>query len=298
MTPCRLAWTAGLASALACGSHVAAQVPDTVMGDTLLAQGATTGVDQPPLTVFLRRHGQYRVLLSEPLMSVRAVPRKGGRPAFAAEVTPGQFAPYTILELHPYSTGEHSLTLTGFASTGKVHYWLWADREEELRARKRGEREWGIGLMVGLGYHTGYLVGLTDPAPARSSTDLDVGVVLGSSGILSGVLGIEYQTRYPGVENVLFVFAEPRVRVYKVHPRGLPLDIDLAVRIGQGNSSRTTNDPSMLGAGLVASRALNRRPGARGWRVSLSAMYHRLANIENTDDRSFIRGSVALSWLP
>ncbi len=279
-------------------SGSAAQVPDTVMGDTLLAYREVTAASQDSLVVFLRRHGQYRVLLSRSLLSIVVNPLKRGRPAFVAAVTPGQSAPYTILEIHPYATGAHNLTVTDLVPEDTVRFWLFADQQEELGFRERRDRLWGIGVLIGAGYHTGYRVRPIDPAPPGSSGDIEAGLLLGSSGVLSGLLGVTYQTRYAGAENVTWVFAEPRVRVYRAKTRGSPVDVDLAVRIGQGNSARTTNDPSLLGIGAVASRALDQRPGARGWRVALSLMYARLGNVAAGGDRAFLRAGLALSWLP
>lgn len=285
-----------LLGTLAAPSGTAAQVPDTVMGDTLLAYREVTALRQDSLVLVLRRHGQYRVLLSQPLMSVVANPLKRGRQAFAAQVTPGQFAPYTILEVHPYSTGEYNLTVTGFATTDTVRFWLWADRGEELRSRERRDRQWGIGLLVGAGYHTGYRVQSIDPAAAKSSPDFEAGLLFGSSGILSGLIGVTHQARYSGAGNVFWVFAEPRVRAYHAKRPGLPVDVDLAFRIARGHVE--VHDPSLLGIGAVVSRALNQRPGARGWRVGLSVMYARLGNVGASDDRTFLRGGLSLSWLP
>jgi hypothetical protein len=266
------------------------------MGDTLLVYRELTALRQDTLVVFLRRHGQYRMLLSQSLLFARVTPLKRAREAFVAAVTPEQFAPRTILELHPYTTGPHLITVTGFASTETVRLWLWADRTEELRAQASRDRLWGIGLQVGIGYHTGYRVLDADPAPPDGSLDVETGLLFGSSGILSGLLGIAHQARYGGTDKMLWVFAEPRVRVVQAGQKRWPLDIDVILRVGRGSSGSET--PSLVGAGVFASKALDSRPGARGWRAGLTLMYARLGNAPADSDREFMRGGVTLSWLP
>lgn len=240
-----------LSFALGLPARAGAQVPDTTLGDTLLAYLEVQPDQRDSVIVSLRRHGQYRVLLSRPHFSASAIPLKRAPPALIADVTPQSPVSYTILELHPYATGPHAVFTA--ASGDTVHIWLWADRAEERRSAEARDREWGIGLLVGAGYHSGYRIRPADPTPAAASADFETGLLFGSSGRLSGLLGVTMQPRYSGAESVLWAFAEPRLRLLRYSAMHRPTSLDLAFRIGQGAASGTADDPSLIGLGLALS---------------------------------------------
>lgn len=281
-----------LVLALGLPAGAGAQVPDTTLGDTLLAYLEVQPHQRDSVIVSLRRHGQYRVLLSRSHLTASAIPLKRASPALLVNVTPQGPVSYTILEVYPYTTAPHVLFTA--ASGDTVRIWLWADRAEERRSAEARDREWGIGLLVGAGYHSGYRIRPADPTPAAASADFETGLLFGSSGRLSGLLGVTMQPRYSGAESVLWVFAEPRMRILRHRPIGL----DLALRIGQGAASNSANDPSLIGLGLALAYSLDDRPGARGWRAGLHLMYGWLGNVGESNDSKMLRAGVTLSWLP
>ena len=135
-----------------------------------------------------------------------------------------------------------------------------------------------------------------DPSP-RASTDVQVGVLLGSSGRLSLPVGILYDGRYAGSHPVTSVFGEPRVRLWRTCVGGRALAVEAVGRIAQGNSAAVTVDPSFYGLGPLLTYHLDRRAGSRGCRVELQVT-HNWVRDTPISGQGFTRVGLGLSWLP
>jgi len=178
-----------------------------------------------------------------------------------------------------------------------VWVWVWADTAREQAFRERRERQWGIGGAVAVGYHTGYRTRTSEPSP-QSSGDFEAGLLLGSSGRLAFLAGVNYDGRYSGAGGVTSVFAEPRIRLFRWPLAARALSFEATGRIARGNSSRITVDPSLVGIGGLLAYQLDRQPGSRGWRLGLQLTQNWVSNVPDHSDLHFTRGALTLSWLP
>ena len=274
-----------------------AQTPDTTLGDKLLAHAVLPPPYTDTLVLLLHRNGQYRLAVLPPDTRVRIVPLVGHGEAFVARTRLGTGGRSTIFEIAPFSTGAHAVVVTPANPTDTVELWAWADSAKEAQYRARRDRQWGIGIQVALGYHSGYRTQASDP-PAAASGDYEAGVLVGSSGRLGILLGVRYDPRYTGTESITSAFAEPRLRLERWRLGHRAVTFVVTARIAQGNSSPVAVDPSYYGVGALFAYQLDTRPGNRGWRVGVHISECWVHNVPVGNGSPFTHGALTLSWLP
>ena len=149
-----------------------------------------------------------------------------------------------------------------------------------------------------MAYHDGYHIRSDDTVPRSGSVAYEGGLIFGTSGRFSGVLGVGADPRDGQSRPVTWVFGEPRIRIYEWPRERRVVDLEVAGRIGQGNSGPRSVDPSELAAGLVVACHLDHAPGSRGLRAVLEILHGRFGNVGDFTGNQFTSLSVNLSWLP
>lgn len=275
-----------------------AQVPDTTLGGTLLAQSLLTPPYLDTLQVPLQRRGLYWIAVWPPATGLHVVAIDAHRTvAYALRIREGAGTRPTIIEVHPRTTATHAILISPSQATDTIRISVYSDPKTEAQIQARRERVWGIGLAVAAGYHTGYRIQALE-ASAKASTDEEGGLLFGSSGRLALLLGAGYDHRYAGAPAVTVVFAEPRLRLARWSLGTRAMTIEICVRAARGSASGVTLDPNYLAAGTLLTYHLDHRPGARGWVVSLELLQGQVGNIVYQGDPDFTRAAIGLSWLP
>lgn len=253
-------------------------------------------------TVWLRVKRKYYGDLTPPFgkLDIRAARKHGqavlSSPASADEAT-------LFIEVYPRETGQHLVRLYGVGGGESVIFRLWSDSAEaaaqDARRKEEHERSWGIGLSVGGGRHSGYLIkGPPPPAPPAAGNDVEVGLVLGTSGRFSGILGYNRQVPDSGSRSVSWLFVEPRLRLLQpVLLAGRRTGLGVSFRVAEGNPSGITVDPTLKAVGAFITQHLDRSPGSRGWAITLSYWHGWLSNVQFSNQQQD-RVAAALSWLP
>jgi len=289
-----LLWGLGLVPLLS--ATLSAQVPDTTLGDTLLVATRFASPFSDTISLPLYRNGQYRVAVLPGDAQLRVRPVTGKADAFVARARLGSNGRSSVFEVSPIVTAMHRVTVSQVTPQDTVSIWIWADRPREAGLRERREREWGVGLLVAAGYHSGYRTHSSDPS-AKGSADFLAGVLIGSSRRLSLLVGVFQDSRYAGSHSVTGVLAEPRVQLVRTRLGGRALVLEAVGRIAQGNSATITVDPSYYGLGPLLTYHLDSRPGSRGWRLEAQVTQNWVRNIP-VSGQGFSRVAMGISWLP
>lgn len=275
---------------------VAAQVRDTMLGNRLLSQRTL----RPPFTdsvvVALVKHGSYHIAVwpGGTLVQIRPQVRDAGN-GFAPRVREGTGESATAIEFIALDNAAHVITVAPPAGTSTVQLWIWQDTEAERSATRRREGHMGIGLELHVGITSGYSIG--ELAPASAAPSVEGGVLVGSSGRFSMLLGFGSDPRSRGVESVNWVFAEPRFRIQTWTLSSRDLDLHGAIRYAQGNSTTIVEDPSLIAVGLLLDWHLTDRHGARGVNAGVEGTYGLLRN-STARNRRLARLALTISWMP
>ncbi|MGH9023409.1 MAG: hypothetical protein ACRDV9_09980, partial [Acidimicrobiia bacterium] len=193
-------------------------------------------------TVWLKVKRKYYADLTPALgkLEIRAA-RKHGAQALTSPASAYQATLY--IEVYPRETGPHLIRLHGVTGESSVVFRLWSDSaeaaEQEAFRKEKHERSWGIGLSLGGGRHSGYLINSpfsSAPAPPPAAgKDIEAALVLGTSGRFSGVLGYTRQVPDSGGIAVSWIFVEPRLRLLEpTLVAGRRTDLGVSVRLAEG----------------------------------------------------------------
>ncbi len=248
------------------------------------------------ITLELHTHGQYRVAVWPATTRLRVGP--SAHPAdsnFAPRVREGTSTRATSIELYVQEDGAHAITVAPPPGADSVIVWIWESASAEVAAKARHDRRVGIGLSIETGIVSGYSI--ADSLPPQASPYFEAGVLIGSDGRFSVLLGGGNDPRRAGVLSVNWGFAELRARVSRTIISGHEFEFTLAARASQGNATTVGDDPSAFGGGVLATLHLDHRRGARGWLIGAHATWLSLRNIPITG-QSIGRYAITISWLP
>jgi hypothetical protein len=246
----------------------------------------------------LRKHGDYRIVLSPGNVSVHVAPvRRNAAGPFVPEVTTGDATHESRWELYPGSDGSHAITLTATSSSGPIRLEVWEDSAVEKSARQKADRRWHLGFSATGGYATKY--GLHDSVcdcvitrNTGASTFLEGGVVVASQSRFGLELGYGDEWLHNGLATIGWSFAEPRYRLAAWHPAGHRLDIDFLVRVAKGAANQGyQNDPTWVGAGLLFNAYLGTSGRPRGIMLGGYVMAGKLGNVSATFQAAYRAGA-------
>jgi hypothetical protein len=206
----------------------------------------------------------------------------------------------TLFELHPAAGGLHAVTLSLAPSDSAALLRLYSHEGEARNQRAMRDAEWGVGLALGAGWHSGYRLAPSTGAAPRGGSDLE-GLLLIESGRGLGIgLGIARQSLPDAGHAVTWYFLEPRVRLLSRKALGTSMtDVWVLARVGQARSTPAPSiDPSLLGAGLQVRQYLSGAERRRGWSLVAGYFHGRVGGIPEEALRSMDRLSAGLTWVP
>lgn len=294
-----------IAVVLACLAPAAASLAraqvasDSALGDTLIVDRPLAGTSDT-LRLHLVSGGQYRVAV-RPAGATLAATSADSRAsvAFPARVREGVGTSPTIIELYPPRTAQYLIVISAADGMAGGRIQVWADQKLAKEKQESRDRAWGIGFGLGGGWHSGYYTGADDENGGESGSSVEGCLLVGSSGPVSGCFGFIRQELGSDQNAVTWYFVEPRFRAATFQALGRPVDVVATARIGLGNSERLSIDPSMFAPGVLLAYHLDDRPGARGWKLNLQAIYAFVGNVNTTAGTSdFFQATLGLSWIP
>ena len=261
--------------------------------DVLLVDQDLTGRGEF-VRVFLERRQVYRAELSSSQVSLSITAYPSGPPAFfAREEAASRASGTTVFSIYPRADQEHEIRVLGQGAPA-VRLRLYRDLSaSRRRARVLDEPGWEIGAEVSVGYFSGYLVGSGSTSFVESD---EGGATLqgcfsarngpGSLRLWSGcALGFAWDSR-PGGADVIWVFLEPRLRLFGSRPRGQPnTEAGVLFRAGAGMVERTSNNPIVLAPGIFVAHHRRNAQG-RGVGFTLSAQHGFLKGTHGVGDQS------------
>jgi hypothetical protein len=220
--------------------------------------------------VFLQKGLVYRAVLSTGDASLEILPLKGGPPVFFAREeseSPGASG-FTVLSVYPRADATYQIRLVEGGPV--VNLKLYRDvRASRRRQKVINEPGWEIGAEVAAGFHSGYLLNITEPdSDSQKSGFHFEGCFSARQGpgilrVLSGcALGAAWDSR-PGSKGTLWFFLEPRVRFLGGKPRGQSnTEIGGLLRAGFGAVNRLNRNPTVIAPGIYI--AQNTRKNVQG----------------------------------
>jgi hypothetical protein len=250
------------------------------------------------VVVFLKRDGVYRAEILGSVASLTAIPASPPRyPAFVPRV--GTTEAPEVFELHPARTGKHVLRLAGFPGGSEALLRIYSNDAEARVLVQQKDREWGIGLGLTAGHHSGYRVQATSP-DSPGGSDVEGYVILDSGRGVSGCFGAGYQSLSEIGYGVAWAFAEARAQIFGRTFLGHELtQVGLSLRIAQGGITGSRSiDPSLLAAGIILTQHLTPGGRARGWSLQASFQHGWLGHMPELDHRQFSRLAGGLAWVP
>lgn len=274
----------------------AAQVADTVLGPTLIANRSFRGSSPDTLVLALHKGGQYRIGVWPAAATLRvAVTGHADRIAFAPRVREGDVDHLTVIELYPQDNGPHRLVLTPPVGTTVVRLWVWEDSAAEGRSEATEARRWHIGLAAEAGRFNAYQV--TDSEPPSGTSHFEGSIVIASSSRWSFALGFGNDSRAGAPESVNWGFIEPRYRLREGTIGGHAAEVRLAVRWEQGNATTISVDPARAGIGVLINWHLDHRRDPRGWLLGARAMISHVTNV-GLPSQAVSYFGISLAWIP
>jgi len=265
-----------------------AAVRDTIAArDSLLLDHSFTAPGEF-VRVQLRKTQVYRAELNSPEVNLDIHQRPSGPPAFLSptEVGPGASG-RVAFEVYPRADGEYEIRILGLGEAVvnlKLYYDAKASARREEIISKPG---WEIGVELGAGAHTGYLLNLepgVEPDDDQGSWDVE-GCFSARNGpgiarVVSGcALGIGWHDR-PESVGVLWFFIEPRIRVLGGREQGKSnTEVGVLFRAALGEVSRVNRSPIMLAPGAYVSRHIRTNPSGKGWSLTLGYAHMFISNL-------------------
>jgi hypothetical protein len=257
-------------------SRLAGQSPDTLSKGHLLISRIIRPPYSDTVVVVLHQRGDYRIALNPGSAIVSVAPaRRGAAQPFVPLVRTGDAAHPAFWELYPGSDGPHVIRVDGRAASVPVQVWLWEDSATEVAAKAKEDQRWHIGLSAGAGMVNRY--SLADPTChcavnatiPRASRYVEFSVVVASRSRFGALFGYGHDFRSPGVPYVNWGFVEPRYRTGTTSALGQHFDVNVTVRIAQGDVIEgPLDDPAYLGAGILLNDYLNGSGRPKGLTLS------------------------------
>ncbi|HTG84840.1 MAG TPA: hypothetical protein VL853_08510 [Gemmatimonadales bacterium] len=259
----------------------------TAARDSLLLDHSFTAPGEF-VRVQLRKTDVYRAELSSPEVSLDIHQRPSGPPAFLSRTEAGPGASGRVaFEVYTRADGEYEIRVLGLGEAVvnvKLYYDAKASARREEIIDKPG---WEIGVEIGAGAHTGYLLNLepgVQPDNDKGSWDVE-GCFSARNGpgiarVVSGcALGIGWHER-PESAGVLWFFIEPRIRILGGRERGKSnTEVGVLFRAALGEVSKVNRSPIMLAPGAYLSRHIRTNPSGKGWSFTLGYAHMFISNL-------------------
>jgi len=266
------------------GTLVAQTVADTVeTADVLLVDHDFAALGELVRT-FLNDKQVYRAELSSKDVTLEIRPRiPGMRTPRLYEITNSTSPSGTsVVEIYPDQDGEYELrpiSLHGSRLPSRLR--LYRDvSESRRRVAALSKPGWELGIEVAGGWHSGFNQSSVAPTPGSSpdaGSDLEACLSArnapGIPRLNMCVFGLSHQSQR-GAPNILWVYTEPRVRLFgRAQPGASNWELGALLRFGVGMMSGVSETPTILGPGVYVARHIRRNSAGSGW--SLQASYSR-----------------------
>jgi hypothetical protein len=291
----RLAAAAGLLLSLA--GNLPAQIAASDSLQVLLDRRFMADADSA--VIMLRKRAAYRVELlgSDSLVITPVDPHR-----WPPLIVPAGFGPdgVRVFEIHPSTTGEHSVRVLGMRADSGAVLVIYGDRVETRRLAAGRERNWTIGLGIAGGFHSGYRLDPTGGADPGGGGDLEGYLLMEGGFPVSVYLGVARQS-FPDAAFVeTWYFVEPRLRLLSRTLLGASrTDFGVMLRLAQGGEIGDREiSPSQLGAGIYINHHLAPDGRRRGWSIFGAYQHARLGNVPETERRDTDRVLAGLTWIP
>lgn len=203
-------------------------------------------------------------------------------------------------EVHPAASGPHLIALTDLAQGSAATLRVYRDEIETRRFAESHDRDFAVGLLLGIGVHTGYRLdptGATDPVRGG---DVEGCLMAQSGGGFGACIGVARQ-RLPDADlSVTWFFLEPRMRIVSGRLMGdLRTDLGAALRLGQAPETGPRHiSPSLIAIGLHVTQHLAPGGRRRGWSVYAAWHHGWLGNIPEPTRRETNLFTAGLTWVP
>lgn len=188
----------------------------------------------------------------------------------------------SIVEVYPDQDGEYEIrpvSVQGSRISTRLR--LYRDLSGSRRRLAVHSRPgWELGIEVAGGWHSGFMQSSAAP-PVGSSpnagSDLEACFSArnapGIPRLNMCVLGLSHQSQHGG-RNILWIYTEPRVRIFgRARPGLSNWELGALLRFGLGMISASSDTPTIFGPGIYVARHIRRNSAGSGW--SLQASYSR-----------------------
>ena len=296
----RSAWAVALflapASLAAQAAHSAHSTPPV-----LLLEHHWQADSADSLIVVLKKDGVYWAEVLGGIGSLTAVPATPPQyPVFVEPHEEPTMEGARVFELHPARSGPHVLRLVGVPAGTTPRLRVYSDEAQARQAARARDRQWGIGLAVNGGVHSGYLLEPSLTSSPAVGSDVEACLLLDSGHGVGGCLGAGYQSVPGAAYGVEWAFAELRAQVLGRRLVGGALtQLGLAFRLAQGGATRARSiDPSLIAVGVTVTQHLAPASRTRGWSLQGAYQHGWLGNLPAQDRRQIDRFTAGMSWIP
>jgi hypothetical protein len=230
--------------------------------------------------VFLKNKQVYRAELSSEDVHLVIRARRPSTPPPRAYPISNALSPSggSVYEVYPDADGEYEIwpvSIQGSRLSTRVR--LYRDVDGSSRRMATVNRPgWELGIELAGGWHSGFFQSSgAAPLGARPEAGSDLEACFtarnapGASRLNLCVLGVSHQS-HQGVPNILWVYTEPRMRLFgRARPGLSNWELGPLVRFGIGISAGSET-PIVLGPGFYVARHIRRNSDGSGWSFQLS----------------------------
>jgi hypothetical protein len=234
------------------------------------------------LQLFLQAKQVYRVELSSEDLTLVIKARTRGIPEARVYPVSNELSPSggSVFEIYPDRDGEYEISPVSVqGSRLSTRLRLYRDvGESQRRMASANNPGWELGVEVAGGWHSGFAQSSSALSSGQADAGSDIEACLsarnapGVPRLNLCVLGVSHQSQH-SAPNILWVYTEPRVRVFgRARPGLSNWELGPLLRFGVGISGGTET-PIMLAPGFYVARHIRKDSDGSGW--SFQASYSR-----------------------
>jgi hypothetical protein len=251
------------------------------------------------IVVRLERRVAYWVEVTGPGTPEFEPIRRRPLAAFLVPIAEGQGDHPRRFELYAVQAGPHQVSLSDLPPGTSATLRLYRDVLETRRIAEKRDREFSVGLVVAVGFHSGYRLDPTGGANPAGGGDAEGCLVAETGNRFGTCIGVERQTFPDAGFTATWLFVEQRARLVSTSVVGRRTDLGAALRYSQALSAGPRHlNPGLLGFGLYLRQYLEPDGHRRGSSIFCAWQHGRLGNAPETERVDTDRLRVGFTWMP